>query len=325
MWLRTTICGLVLACGISARAETLAFSSATYENLISIRNAPAQAVTIEGTLSVPNAAAARFPAVILLHTCLGPYSFEEIVGKHLRDAGFATFEFDTLKPRGWSAADSCGGKLPAGPWTQLADAYAALRALARHPAIDPGRIAVIGGSMGGGSAFLAASEYVRKTLAGEARFAAHAGFYPSGSNVFFGTGAFTGAPILLMLGARDDWTPARRVIAVVDFLKKTEAAPPITVKTYDAFHSWIGTARHSHQVSRKSFADCPYVMMQIDGDTVRNHLLSVAGELAPLSDRNIGAIYRQCRTSGATTEGSGAATEASLADLVQFLNQALAR
>lgn len=315
---------LFLLLGASAAAETLTFNSALRENLGSIRDNSPPTTTIEAKLSLP-AVAHKVPAVILLHTCIGPYSFDEAVGAHLRNEGYATLEFDSLKPRGWTPADSCGGKIPAGPWTQLGDAYAALKVLARHSAIDPDRIAVIGGSMGGGSAFLAASEYIRTKLADGARFAAHVGFYPSGSNLIYGPGAFTKAPILLMLGERDDWTPPKRLIAAIDFLKKTDAAIPVTVKTFDAFHSWIGSAARSYQATRKSFADCPYVMMQIDDDSIRNTMLSVSGELTPIASKDIGEIYRQCRTNGATTEGSRVATEASLAELSRFLKAVFAR
>ncbi len=317
--------GFLLWFGASVGAETLPFQSPTYENIHAIRKAaPSGTVTIEGNFSFPRASD-KVPAVVLLHTCIGPYSFDKVVGEHLRGAGFATLEFDSLKPRGWSATDSCGGRIPAGPWAQLGDAYAALKALARHPAIDPNRIAVVGGSMGGGTAFVAASEYVRRKLAEGFRFAAHVAFYPGGSNAVYGPGAFTGAPILIMLGERDDWTPAKRVFAVVDFLKQNDPALPIGIKTYDAYHSWIGTAARSYQSGRKSFADCPYVMMGVDDESVRNVLLSVNGETTPIPASGIGEVYRQCRTSGATTEGSRTVTETSLADLSRFLGEVFAR
>lgn len=321
---RSIVLWLVLSLGAPVQAEPLSFESATYENLNSIRGAPTRRVAIEGRLSLPESAR-KLPAVILLHTCIGPYSFDEVVGARLRNEGFATFEFDSLRSRGWMPADSCGGRIPAGPWSQLGDAYAALNVLAVHPAIDAHRIAVVGGSMGGGTALLAASEYIRRKLAPGARFAAHVSFYPGGSNVVYGKGAFTGAPVLLMLGERDDWTPAKRVLAAVDFLKKEDPGTPVAVRTYDATHSWIGTAARSYQQNRKSFADCPYVLMQIDDESVRNSLLSVSGELTPVSGQDIGAVFRQCRTGGATTEGSREATEASLAALVQFLKEAFAR
>lgn len=307
----------------AAHAETLAFQSAVYGGLNDLLNPPPQTVAIEGKLTLPGGNA-KAPAVVLLHTCNGPGTAERIVGEHLRAQGFATFEFDSLAPRGWTAAQSCGGKLPASPWSQLGDAYAALKVLARHPAIDPARIAVVGASMGGGSAFAAAAEPVRQALAGAdgLRFAAHAAFYPGGSTAFHGPNAYTGAPVLLLLGARDDWTPPKRVVATVDFLKKENQALPIAVRQYDAQHSWLGTAARSYQNGRKSFADCPYTMYAAD---LSMALLTVKGELIPTTSQELRSVYTACRTSGATTAGDGTATDQSFADLSEFLKKAMAR
>lgn len=307
----------------AARAETVAFESAVYDSLRDLLNPPPQTVGIEGKLLFPGGDA-KAPAVVLLHTCSGPGTAERIVGEHLRAQGFATFEFDSLAPRGWTAGQSCGGKLPASPWSQLGDAYAALKVLARHSAIDPARIAVVGASMGGGSAFAAAAEPVRRALAGAGglRFAAHASFYPGGSTAFHGPGSYTGAPVLLMLGARDDWTPAKRVVATVDFLKKGNPALPVAVRQYDAHHSWLGTAARNHQNTRKSFADCPYTMYAADLSTA---LLTVNGELVSTPSQDLRSVYTACRTSGATTAGDGTATDKSLADLSEFLGKAMAR
>ena len=64
----------------------------------------------------------------------------------------------------------------------VADAYAALDMLARHPRIDADRIAIVGFSFGGEVAHLTAFERrAHRVLApGQRRFAAHVAYYPGG-------------------------------------------------------------------------------------------------------------------------------------------------
>lgn len=63
----------------------------------------------------------------------------------------------------------------------LADAFAALAALARDRRNDPQHIAILGFSFGGEVAHDTGFERLRATLAGgESRFAAHVAYYPAG-------------------------------------------------------------------------------------------------------------------------------------------------
>jgi len=87
----------------------------------------------------------------------------------------------------------------------VVDAYAALRGLRTSP-IDAERIAILGFSYGGEMAHLTAFERLRSALhPGSGRFAAHVAFYPGGSlGAIAERGAYTGAPLLMLLGGKDD-------------------------------------------------------------------------------------------------------------------------
>ena len=176
--------------------------------------------------------------------------------------------------------------------------------------------------MGAGSAFLASSEPLRASVLGKdgPRFAAHVSFYTSGSAAFFGPGAHTGAPILLMVGERDDWAPARRVVAVANFLKQENPGLPIKVNRYDAGHSWVSGGSRDYSASRKSFSDCPYTLYS--GQDFSRYLLTVDGNLSPTTGEEIRKVFSECRKPGATIEGSSEATKQSLADLDGFLRMA---
>jgi dienelactone hydrolase len=90
----------------------------------------------------------------------------------------------------------------------VADALAALRLLATHPRIDPERIGVIGFSKGGQVALYTALEPFRRAIIDDdRRFAAHVALYPY-CNDWYQAERIDGAPMLLLLGGRDDYTPA---------------------------------------------------------------------------------------------------------------------
>lgn len=106
---------------------------------------------IPGTLSLPDKAAAKVPAVLLLH---GFASQKDEVGdmyknlaKKLADAGIASLRIDFQ-----GSGDS---KIPMEQMTfgnQISDAQAAFDYLKSRPEVDPQRLGVQGFSMGGGVA-----------------------------------------------------------------------------------------------------------------------------------------------------------------------------
>jgi dienelactone hydrolase len=195
--------------------ESLKFQSGSYTNFrqVLMGEAATAVVTVSATLSFPNEARDRYPAVVVVHT-IGGYqeANEGWYAAELRKAGFATLTYDSFAARGLSEAAILASD--AGPpfVSAVADAYAALRLLAGHPKIDASRIAIVGFSFGGEIAHLTAFERLRTALVpGRLRFAAHVAYYPAG---VYGAaaeqGAYTGAPILMLLGERDDNLPVAK-------------------------------------------------------------------------------------------------------------------
>jgi dienelactone hydrolase len=196
-----------------AGSTTITFQSSTYRDFRALlaREAAPGPVTIWANLDFPEQARDRYPAVIVVHT-LGGYrdANEGYVAAELRKAGFATLTYDSFAARGTTGAalSASPGYLTVG----VADAYAALRRLASDPRIDVDRIAVIGFSFGAEVAHLTAVESIRSALGpGQARFAAHVPFYPALSfGVTAGRGAYTGSPVLMLLGGKDDNLPVAK-------------------------------------------------------------------------------------------------------------------
>ena len=152
------------------------------------------------------------PGMILIHGSDGVHDGTRAHAKRLRDLGVATLIVDSFSTRGiGSVAED---QIRITEQTMIADAYAALDLLASHPQIDPERIGIIGFSKGGTVAVYSASAKVRQWMARDAsEFAVHIALYPF-CNVSLTDPATTGAPIYMLLGENDDYTPARHCMTL---------------------------------------------------------------------------------------------------------------
>ena len=172
-----------------------------------------------------------FPAVILLHGCggVGPNVKEWAVW--LRHEGYAAFVLDSFGGRGLKRL--CAGSAELTGLMRAPDVFAAAAYLKRLPQIDGGRIAAIGYSHGGWTLLTAASTEARYP---EASIRAFILFYPS----CCGWKKLPGkTPILMLLGAKDHWTPA----APCEELAKSASAAgrSVTAVVYpNAYHHFDG-------------------------------------------------------------------------------------
>jgi dienelactone hydrolase len=137
--------------------------------------------------------------------------------------GYVALAVDSPSPRAISSA--CRG----GSLGQAFDAYAALRYLTTLEDVDPARIAVLGQSMGGGSALYALDHDLGAQYFTE-RFRAAILYYP-GCGI---PGANLTAPTLILIGDKDDWTPADRCRDMV--VRARSDGAPITLHVYPGVH-----------------------------------------------------------------------------------------
>lgn len=172
-----------------------------------------------GRLTLPEGAQTPLPVVMIVHGSVGLDSRYGFHRPALLAAGMATFEVD-FKTKVFTTLSNRPPVATFQPWV-----FGALRTLHRHPAIDANRIAIIGFSLGGHLAISAASQTLVTRWLGDDRagFAAHVGFYPVCRYLrnHFGTGGPTGAPMLILTGAKDSWGDG-------------QSCPP--------FSQWINTA-----------------------------------------------------------------------------------
>ncbi|RXG92048.1 dienelactone hydrolase family protein [Bradyrhizobium zhanjiangense] len=309
-------------CQTQAGTSTITFQSATYGDMRQLLagEATTAAVTVKATLEFPEQVKDRYPTVIVVHTLAGYRDANEgYVAAELRKAGFATLTYDSFSARGTTGTALRGspGYLTVG----VADAYAALRLLSRDSRIDAAHIALIGFSYGAEVAHLAAFEAVRSALTpGPDRFAAHVSFYPGGT---FGAvaepGAYTGSPVLLLLGDKDDNLPLTKIERYLAYVRAAGAPAPIQTVIYPgAYHAWtvpdLTTVRfYPDLVSTKK---CPLILLG-----PKRPALLIDGEAKPFDPTAFGTCLA---TAPGYSMGFDTAVRAqSIADTISFLQRSM--
>jgi dienelactone hydrolase len=189
-----------------------------------------------------------FPAVVIMHDCsgLGPRSSgapgrwaSELVGR-----GYVVVIADSFTTRGFPAGvctDASRGRANVGHFHRVRDAYAALAYARRLPEVDGARVGVMGGSHGGSTvlATMIAPSRDRGPIAADARggFAAAVALYPACAIPGLRTagGVYEpAAPLLILIGDKDDWTPAEPCRQLADAARK--AGQPVAIKIYPGAH-----------------------------------------------------------------------------------------
>jgi dienelactone hydrolase len=206
-----------------------------------------------------------FPAVVIMHDCsgLGPRSSGSPIrwAMALVERGYVIVMPDSFSTRG-HAGGVCTNPSPSrndvAPVRRVPDAYAALAYLRTLPYVDGKRIGIMGGSHGGSTtlASMVAAEQDSEPLAREKRagFTAAVALYPGcaarmgGWRVVRQGGAggpitdYVGvykpvAPLLILIGENDDWTPAEPCRKLTEISR--QAGYPVAIKVYPgAYHGF---------------------------------------------------------------------------------------
>lgn len=213
--------------------------------------ASGQPVLLPATWFAAPGGAAGAPALVLLHGCGGRLDgkgrlaarFAELAAR-LNAMGIHALVPDSLAPRG--ERELCTQRNGQRRVTQLnrrRDALGALQWLAQQPGVDAARLGLLGWS-NGGSAVLAATNLNHGEVAGAAVRASLAVAYYPGCEAERRRGYRPMAPLLMLLGEADDWTPVGPCKALAAHAAAGAAAtPPIAFESYPgAHHGFDGTA-----------------------------------------------------------------------------------
>jgi dienelactone hydrolase len=227
--------------------------------------------TTTGARGVPEQIPARllkpegpgpFPAVVIMHDCsgLGPRSSgapDRWAGE-LVSRGYVIVIPDSFTTRGHPGGvctDPSPSRAEVSPMQRVRDAYAALAYVRTLPDVDGSRVGLMGGSHGGSTtlASMVAPESEREPLAQEKRagFTAAVALYPgcatrlgswrvarraggSGQKPDY-IGVYKAiAPLLILIGENDDWTPAEPCRKLTEVAQ--QAGYPVRIKVYPGAH-----------------------------------------------------------------------------------------
>src|SRR3954470_4459255 len=98
--------------------------------------------TLAGQLRIAQAGTERLPTVILMHGSGGLAAYIEFWQRELNALGLSTFAIDGFTGRGLTVVNTNQAAL--GRTNLILDIYRALEVLAKHPRIDPQRVAIMG-------------------------------------------------------------------------------------------------------------------------------------------------------------------------------------
>ena len=212
-------------------------------------------VSLQGWLYEP-ATPGRHRAVVALHGCAGllgsdgsPSARHADWGERWAQAGFLALFPDSFGSRGLGPQCRVRERDIRPSRQRVADAKAALAYLAARPDVDAKRIALVGWSNGGSSTLYAVEP--RNAPAG-VDFALAIAFYPGCRTPLENGRWATRLPLLVLIGASDDWTPAE---PCADLIAEAKAkGEPADIVTYaGAYHDFDHPDLPVHTVGGLAF------------------------------------------------------------------------
>ena len=194
-------------------------------------------------------------AVVMLHGCGGAYDRKGGVnarhrmwGDYLASLGYAAVLVDSFTPRGLEEICTTAMKARTLKESERAgDAYAALAWVSAQPGIDAQKVMLLGWSHGAGVT-LATITRNRPPQ----RFRAAVAFYPGCTAHAEHADRFHPyAPLLVLIGESDDWTPAAPCRSLADAVRAR--GEPMSIVLYPGtYHDFdnpaLGTKRVRHEV-----------------------------------------------------------------------------
>jgi dienelactone hydrolase len=212
-------------------------------------------LTLSGKLNKPDGDG-PFPAVVLLHAYTGITPSYDPWIKRLTGWKYVTLLVDTFTPRG--IKEETGYPFKVSRQSRVQDAYAAKSYLSTLKYVDSKRIAVMGWSYGGVATVLSVT-----TESGiknqDDYFRAGIAFYPGCTKEVRAT---LEAPLLILIGDKDDWTPPAKCEELENTLNWDKASQELVFKTYpNTYHGFdiVGldrkVGRHQMKYNPESAAD----------------------------------------------------------------------
>ena len=227
-------------------------------------------------------------------------------------AGFATFELKSFKSR--DIESTVGSQVEVTTAMMILDAYRALEKLSEHQNIDKNKVSITGWSLGGAVSLFSAWLPIKNAITKEVSFASHLPIYPP-CFVDPENTDFTDAPIHILIGEIDNWTPAK---PCTEFVKKINKKGNVGLTIYpNAHHSFDSKSELTQNEKGYSFKDCMFKLSD-DGDVLMNYLS------LPMSSpfmQKIGFLF--CVKRGVTLGGNSEARKMAFKFAEDFMKKTL--
>jgi dienelactone hydrolase len=230
------VASLVLAIVVAVASPLLASERVNFPS--ALRQA-GSVVQLSGYLYLPDGPG-PFPAIVMLHGCSGLMtgngkirSNARFWAEHLRDHGYVALLVDSFTSRGID--EVCTGRhILSAVRDRADDARGALQFVRQRADVQADRVGLIGWSNGAAAVLSVVFDK------GEPQhdFRAATAFYPSCLRAYPGGPDYRPyAPLLVLIGAKDDWTPAA---PCVQWTERAQAlGAPMRLKVYpDAHHGF---------------------------------------------------------------------------------------
>lgn len=266
---------------------------------------------VYGVLTIPEGTQGKIPAVVHVHGSGGWSKKHKPWLKTLNKMGVATFRIDCFRPR--RVSSTVGTQVEVTSAMMIADAFYALKLLSTHPRIDKDRIGIIGGSKGGIVALNTAWEPLRKSIIDDdLKFAFHIPIYPLCMQ--FEKVEMTGAPILILIGEKDNWTPTEYCIEVVDQLLEAQYDTRIIIYP-NAYHSFDADYRVRIISEAFKISTCHFKILA-DGRTIETN-----SGLSANTEEEIKNTLATCAKRGPYAGENAKAKKKSLEDMKAFVSE----
>lgn len=272
---------------------------------------------VTGFLKLPSDLSRPVPAIVVMHGSSGLGAREILDVNQWPGMGIAILVVDSFSSRG--VKDLVEDQSKISTFQLVADAFGALRFLQADQRIDGKRIAIMGRSKGG---IVTNWTAMRDMVAArrepvENRFAAHVALYPDCA-VQFQQPITTGAPMLMLLGNKDDYADPENCRSFARRIK--DGGGNVTVIEYDgAYHAFDSpdSSKKTYLGNAQNGSKC---RVQIDA---RLRLVDPQTNQAFENQEKQQSWLKSCQTRGATIGPDSSARAASRTDIELFLKKTL--
>jgi dienelactone hydrolase len=269
-------------------------------------------VVVFGDLKIPKGIKDKVPAIVFEHGSGGWTQTHKRWLKLFNKMGIATFRINSFSPR--KATSTVGKQHIVPSSSMIADSYNALKLLSTHPKIDRERIGIMGSSKGGIVALYSAYEPIRQSMVnGDLKFALHIPLYPFCMKLE--KVQMTGAPILILIGEKDDWTPAKFCTELIKDLKDADYDANIIVYP-DAHHGFDSYGDFSYIAKAYRVEDCR-IIIKANGEQIE----ATTGISLRTPEEEIKALTK-CATRGVHIGRNSAARKKANEDVKKFVTKA---